>query len=154
VNTVEVEGLLIDEDTGEVLDWPEGVTGDRFEWIKSRMIEANAQKTRWDQLCGYYKQALGRMLDEMGVKKHEGVQWVAPQERPWIDPVKLGVWLSETEVPIPMRLAVYDRATKALDAGIVRDMLPDLDIIEYKASKPYIRFDTPQRAAPEIRRNG
>jgi hypothetical protein len=66
------------------------------------------------------------------------------------------VWLSETEVPIPLRLAVYDRATKALDAGIVREMLPDLDeaLIEYKAARPYLRYDTPQRAAPEIRRNG
>jgi hypothetical protein len=154
IETLEVDGLLIDAETGEVLEWPAGMTGDRFEWVKQRMIEAGAQMRRWEALGGFYKQALGRMLDQMGVKKHEGVQWVAPGPRKHLDPEKLARFMEDREIPFPVQVAAYRRIVRAVSADAFIEEFGSEEsiaaLIEEKPSKPYIRFDTPARAAPSI----
>lgn len=153
IETLEAEGLLIDADTGEIIEWPEGVTTDRFEWMKQKMIEAGAQMRRWEALGGFYKQALGRMLDQMGVKKHEGVQWVAPGPRRVLDPIKMADWMLSCEVPADIQLKVYRETVKAVDAAVVVDIFRDdslAALVEERPSKPYIRFDVQARSAPSI----
>lgn len=76
-----VDDLLIDEETGEVLEWPPGWSADRLAVLIENHEFADRQMKQWDKTKRAYKLALSRMLDELGVKSTSAdtgrATWVA-----------------------------------------------------------------------------
>ena len=64
---VKIGDIIIDEETGEILEMPEGI-GDPLEWLTHRTNEANAASNAWKGIAGMYKKAIGELLNKAGVK--------------------------------------------------------------------------------------
>lgn len=64
---IKIDDLVIDEETGEILETPEGI-GDPLEWLTHRANEANAASNAWKAASGMYKKAIGELLNQAGVK--------------------------------------------------------------------------------------
>lgn len=75
-DAIKVGDLIIDEETGEILQLPEGV-GDPFEWLTHKANEAAAAIKAWTAIGGMYKSALGELLTKAGVKSMR-TQYGAP----------------------------------------------------------------------------
>jgi hypothetical protein len=63
---IKVGDLVIDESTGEVLDWPAG-TGNRVEYLTKLCVEAQQAIKAWEAALNGYKHALGKLLDDEAV---------------------------------------------------------------------------------------
>ena len=66
-DAIKIGDLIIDEETGEILQLPEGV-GDPLEWMTHQANEARAAEKAWAAVGGMYKTALGDLLTKAGVK--------------------------------------------------------------------------------------
>jgi hypothetical protein len=64
---VKIGDLIIDEETGEILEMPEGA-GEPLEWLTHRANEARAASKAWEGIGGMYKKAIGQLLIKAGVK--------------------------------------------------------------------------------------
>ena len=73
---VKVGDLVIDEETGEILETPEGI-GDPLEWLTHKANEAQRAGKAWEAVFGMYKAALGVLLTKAGVKSIQ-TQYGAP----------------------------------------------------------------------------
>ena len=73
---VKVGDLVIDEETGEILETPEGI-GDPLEWLTHKTNEAIRAGKAWEGIAGMYKKALGELLNKAGVKSMK-TQYGAP----------------------------------------------------------------------------
>jgi hypothetical protein len=62
-NVERVGDLLIDEATGEILEWPADVAVDRWEWLGRQAAEARAQENAWKAAGGFYRRLLLGHLD-------------------------------------------------------------------------------------------
>jgi len=63
---VSIDGLIVDAGSGEVIEWPAGITGDKFEWLTFRATQHQANIDGHKQALGIINQALGRMLSQAG----------------------------------------------------------------------------------------
>ncbi len=64
---VKIGDLLIDLATGEVLEWPPGLRGDRIEYLIQQLVEAQRAVRLWQDAVNAYKVALGRCLTDAGL---------------------------------------------------------------------------------------
>ena len=158
VATVEVDGLIIDEETGEILERPEGWTQTQdFRNFAQRRDEAVRQRDRWDKLAGFYGERLGEMLTALGTKKHVeadmSVQWVERKPMRKIDPAALFDVLAGMEMPMDERVRFLRECVKVVDADKALALNEDAvwPLVEYVPVKPYIRQDIVAKPAPAIR---
>lgn len=68
VNAVRVEDLIIDEDTGQILEMPDGVTGDLVEFLTYREVELARGESAYKQARFLVKLALKRELEKLDLK--------------------------------------------------------------------------------------
>lgn len=65
-----LDGLVIDEDTGEILEWPDGfLGGDRVASLMGAYHDAKEQAERWEVTANLVKFALTRIAEETGARK-------------------------------------------------------------------------------------
>ena len=73
---IKIGDLIIDEQTGEILQLPEGI-GEPLEWLTHKANEAIRSGKAWEGIAGMYKKALGELLNQAGVKSMK-TQYGAP----------------------------------------------------------------------------
>jgi hypothetical protein len=74
--TVLVGETVLDEETGEILEWPAGVS-DRLEYLATQHRNAAEQEKGWGVQKGFWSRLLDRALSEAGTKKHAGATFIA-----------------------------------------------------------------------------
>ena len=159
---VRIGDLVVDGKTGEILEWPEGISQDRFDWITNQARQAEDNMKGWERALILYKLTLGQLLTESGKKSlptpYGTPRWgqrdntQAPVERvPEIaDKHELGTeallfiygCASRLSVPRLRELKrMYPKLAPAID-----------DLIEPGMSNPWVQIDKPRQVAPEIER--
>lgn len=135
---IRIDGLVIDPDTGEVVEWPDGWAGDRIEHLLAAYHEAALNLDGWQARIGQLKAALGRQLEDRDLRSLSTalgtVRWVAPV--PSLRP--LGVK--------ELREVVVERYGFEEGAALLADLVRE------QATRPYVRVDKPAAPAPAIER--
>ena len=67
-NAVKIDDLIIDEDTGEVLEMPKGVTGELVEFLTFREVELGRGESAYKQARFLVKLAIKRELEKLDLK--------------------------------------------------------------------------------------
>jgi len=156
---VKIGDLLIDEETGEVLEWPEGVSGDKFEWLTLRAKQAQANIDGWKAVEAHLRRALGHMLgDQRSIKTAYGTpRWASRVDR-IAKPERVPKVVQEFELSREGELAIWMTA-KELDPKRI-DVLPE-ELVPAEAKRllvedvprgPWVQIDPPRAAPPEIER--
>jgi len=114
---VKIGDIIIDEETGEILQLPEGI-GDPLEWLTHKANEANAASKAWKGIAGKYCNALGGLLTKAGVKSMR-TQYGTPGHRTRVDrrgrPERLPQAVERYELSPSQQFAILGCAS-ALDA--------------------------------------
>lgn len=66
------EDLIADEDTGEVLQWPEGIGPDRMEYLMAQHREAAVQESLWEMRKSTLSRVMEAQLGELGARNYTG----------------------------------------------------------------------------------
>lgn len=157
-----VGDFLVDDDTGSILEWPMDWGPDRVDRLISEARYAAEQAARWNQVAGMYRKALGRMIDEAGVKSlasDSGVaRGVAGRRSARIAAIEQAVKRenltdAEAEALILASVATLkvDALLKAIDEHVAdegRRKRLRVDLIEQ--GEGYVRVEGARRAAPAI----
>ena len=64
-------GMVVDDATGEILEWPDGIT-DKLEYLAMQHRAAAEQEKGWEFQKGFWSRLLDRALAEVGTKKYAG----------------------------------------------------------------------------------
>ena len=159
---VKVGDALVDEETGEVLEWPEGISSDRFEWLTLQAIRAQQNIAGWEQNLGILKRALGWMLskaDQRAIKTQYGTpRWASRVDRE-ARPERVPQVLEAFEIPRETEMLIWMCAQK-LDPKKLTELeangvLPEgvaRALIEDKPRGPWIQIDSPREQPPVIER--
>lgn len=67
IAALKIGDLLIDEETGEVLEWPAGSGADRLAYLTRQCVEAQRAVKAWETALNAYRAAIGRLLDDAGI---------------------------------------------------------------------------------------
>lgn len=147
--------IIIDEETGEILQMPEGI-GDPLEWFTHLANEANAASNAWKATAGMYRQAIGRLLDQAGVKSMK-TQYGTPGWRGRLNrkgrPERLPEVTEQYELSRDQQNAILGCAS-ALDAKLL-DALEGVpqeaksDLIEVSESS-WVQITPPRPAPPDV----
>lgn len=158
---VKVGDLLIDESTGEVLEWGD-VSGDRFEWLTLQAIRAQRSIDGWEQALGIIKRALGWMLsqaDQRSIRTPYGTpRWASRVDRV-AAPERVPKVIEAFELPREVEMLIWMTA-KSLDPKKLTELeangiLPEgiaKALIEDKPRGPWLQIDAPREQPPEIER--
>lgn len=157
-NVVSLDGLLLNDVTGEITAMPDGA-GDRMEYLALKKLQAKRNIEGWQQAIALYDQAVDRLLTQAGVKSvktpYGTLSW-QQQTRESASAERLRQFISQMEPPLADELTLWRTLAKTLDAKSVRlsALLKDDEkelLIERKDTKAYIRLDPPRTAAPDIK---
>lgn len=152
----EIEGLVVDIETGEIVNFPAGVGANEVAYLAGRRDAAMRQREKWDKLVGFYGELLGGYIDRTPEKKiKEGdyaVQWVEPKDREVIPTDMLVVWMDTQELPLPVKYNALAATVKTVDVPKLRELFKDdiAGIIERRPTKRYIKQDIIHKAAPSF----
>lgn len=155
---VTIDGMTIDTESGEILEMPEGFSGDKLGWLCVRARQCREQETTWKQAAGYYKQGIGALLNQAGQKsiatEFGRASWRGRQNRTG-DPSKIDQVAREFELDADQMTAIYATATKLdpkeldlLKAGVVPPEAIDALITE--SPSEWVQVDAPRLDAPNI----
>jgi cobalamin biosynthesis Mg chelatase CobN len=67
---VKVDDLAIDEQTGEILEYPDGWTGDLIDYLAQREEYASQQSKEWKRSQDMLRFAIGKMLRERDIEAY------------------------------------------------------------------------------------
>lgn len=160
-HAVKVGDLLVDEESGEVLEWGD-VSGDKFEWLTLQAKRAQANIDGWEQALGILKRALGRMLteaDQRSIKTPYGTpRWASRVDRvatPERVPLVVERYELGREIEALIWMCAKSLDPKKLDelaslGGVQGEAIRAL--IEDKPRGPWLQIDSPREQPPEIER--
>jgi hypothetical protein len=157
METANVDGLLVDLETGEILEFPEGITGDKFEWAKHKLLQAQEQEKVWKARVQIFKSSLGKMLIDMGVKKHEGVQWVTGATVPKVKSDSFVDFIEQMEVPDSLKVTYYRDCSSTYNAKKVMEFFggapgdDGYNLIHWDQRAGYVRYDPPAHMAEPVK---
>lgn len=161
ITAQKIGDLVIDEETGEVLEWPEGVSGDKISALILRAVQARRNREGWEQAEALYKRAIGDQLSRAGVKAAKTqwgtASWRAPQPSPVGRADRLEAIAELHELTGTDLLLIYSCGTH-IDGKrllLLAEKVPSLakaitEMIEWRETKVHVRIDPPREAAPEI----
>lgn len=153
--------LLVDEETGEILEWPADAGADRLEYLGRQRAEARRQESAWRQLGGFHGRLLLALLEAEQLDAYNGAsvrilrqpgrdnRYGDPAKIPqaWrrfeLTPVQLdAIWRCATRLD---RQALLEQETAGeLPAGLTEFLTAG------QIGAPYVRVDTARRSAPRI----
>jgi hypothetical protein len=158
---VKIGDLLVDEESGEVLEWG-AVSGDKFEWLTLQAVRAQQNIKGWEQTEGIIKRALGWMLtkaDQRSIKTPYGTpRWASRLDRV-ASPERVPLVVEQLELGREIEGLLWMTA-KALDPKKITELeengvLPEgtaRALIEDKPRGPWVQIDSPREQPPEIER--
>lgn len=127
VSAIRIDDLLIDEATGEVLEWPAGMRGERVEYLTRRCVEAQAAMKAWEVAYNAYLAALGKMLTDAGVRSIK-TAWGTPSLRSRTDrrgrPERVPKVAARYELS-PQQVQAIWMCASALDAKQIQALADD-----------------------------
>jgi hypothetical protein len=159
-NAVKVGDLLVNEESGEILEWPAGWTGDKFEHLTLQAVKAQQNIAGWEQSLGIIKRALGWMLsqaDQRSIRTPYGTprfasrvdRVAAPERVPQVvEQMELGreiealIWMTAKALD-PKKLTELEQ-NGVLPEGVARALIED------KPRGPWLQIDPPKEQPPEI----
>ena len=158
---VKIGDLLVDEESGEILEWGD-VSGDKFEHLTLQAIKAQANIAGWEQSLGILKRALGWMLsqaDQRSIRTPYGTpRWASRIDRVAM-PERVPLVVRDYELPREIEGLIWMTA-RALDPKKLTELeaigtLPEgicKALIEDKPRGPWVQIDAPREQPPEIQR--
>ena len=148
-----IDGAVIDIETGEII---EGVSGDQFEWLVLRDLQAKRNIEGWGQARATLKKAMTRLLNQAGqrsIATAYGVPIIMdPPPTETVDLAKLAEALDEIEMTPAAQASFYRQAAQAVRPEAVRAFLPETvcdRVISAKPRESYVQVNPP-RAAPPV----
>ncbi len=156
--------LIIDEDTGEVIEWPEGIADvpERLAFLTQRMIECTRQEKLWKSYKGMLGSVAGALLAKQGIERYGSEYgYVSFRSRTTETAYaeQLEDWAARHEIAGNVLVGLAAVSAKSLDpsrlrdsgtaAGIDADAIEEL--IETKTST-WVEAREGRRAAPEKER--
>lgn len=160
--TVLEGGMVVDEATGEILEWPEGVT-DKLEYLAMQHRAAAEQEKGWEVQKGFWARLLDRALAEVGTKKYAGatvsVTAVAGSTTRKAPATAVASAAAAELITADEASSLLLRAAKDLDIGEVDAWIGEQDearrkplrlaLIQLSARNGYVTTRATLKAAPE-----
>lgn len=158
-----VGDLLIDDETGEILEWPAGVEPEgRLEWLQAQHKNAVEEEGRWKETKQSYSRALDAQLTRLGARQYvgdahkswavaEGVTRDAPAER--LRELLALEAVKPSEARELMWLLASDLDVKRIEQSVRNGKVerPIADFLIVKGTRAgYVRTDKVAKAAPTI----
>ena len=116
--------LVVDDETGEILEWPDlRATGlDRLEWLGRQRADARQEENAWKSVGGFYGKLIGQLMEADELVRYNGdtisITSSGTGDRRYGDPALLRA----LEVgPRRETRAILFAATR-LDLAILRDL--------------------------------
>ena len=63
-----IDGLIIDEETGEILDLPDGA-GEPIAYLTARALAAKSASDEWERVYNIMRHSLGKLLKDAGLER-------------------------------------------------------------------------------------
>jgi len=115
---IRVGEFVVDEETGELLDWPDGIGPDRIDALQSAHLLAREQEAQWKLAKQAMGRAVGAALGRLGLRRFDGDRY-----RSWV--------VADSEVA----QVTERRVMEALDAEILS--LDELERLRSMAVREY-----------------
>jgi hypothetical protein len=160
-NIVYIDYVAIDEDTGEVLDAPDGAVANLTAFLTGRIVTASAAIKSWEDAKRGLSFALMRRLTDAGVNKiqtEQGTAQIVNTTREKGIPERAETAAAMFELS-PRQLDAIMECASALDPKKLRALadagaLPKeaVDYLIERSESSYLRISAPRPAPPQIRR--
>lgn len=155
METVVIDGVAIDSETGEILEWPEGL-GDQMEYLAMRIAMSTLAIKGHEEAIAHWKRAAGRLLAQQGARSVATdwgtLSWRGRVDRK-VDPAAFANWAHEAEMPASDIIRVLVEAAGSLNADVVEKAGAG-EIVERIERGPWVQMDKPRTPAPAIQVRG
>jgi len=154
LSAVKVGDLVIDEETGEILELPAGV-GEPIAWLTHRANEAKAAKEAWAALEGMFKAGLGRKLIESDLKKmatEYGTPGWRSRKTLKVDMDRLDAVIQEFDLGISAITAIRG-CVKAYDAKAIMELEIPLGArmaLTHQEEAEWVQIQPPAPQPPDV----
>lgn len=154
---IKIDDVVIDSETGEILEMPPGFSGDQLEWFVVRARQAREQEQTWKAAGGYFRKVIGGLLTQAGEKtirtQHGIASWRGRQNRK-ADPARLEGVAAEYELDADAVTSILSTA-KTLDVKRLDELKaiidPEaIDALITEDPTEWVQVDAPRLAAPKI----
>lgn len=115
------EDFIADEETGEVLQWPEGIGPDRMEYLMAQHRESAVQESLWATRKSTMSRVMEAQLGELGARNYTGNDYKAVHYAGGTDRRARAMRLREALQWGIVNLETYD----AILGRCARDLDPD-----------------------------
>lgn len=154
-----VGDLIIDQDSGEILEWPVDLKVDRWEWLARQAAETTAQEKAWKAAGGFFRRLLLGYLEAEQLDRYTGadVKFARRngQDRRWADPAKLDEVKERYELTRSQLIAIRSTANrynkKNLQALEERGKIPKGTteaLLSGTIGDPFVVVDRVKKQAP------
>lgn len=151
--------LIVNEDTGEVIEWPAHLTtaAAKAEYVASQMAEATRQRSLWDAHNGRMKGVAAGLMREMGLEslrtEHGLIKGVGTET---VDLDKLPEVQRQFEIPQVMVNALVLGAASTLSPKRTREVAEEIGFPSEALGRlmrvtSSLRLYPSKKAAPEVR---
>jgi len=157
-----VGDLVIDPDTGEIIEFPENLAGaaERMAWLALQWEEANGQAKEWEATKARYTAAMDRLLTEMDVPgfktERHSIRRQAGYAKAHIEKLpeaRITYELSDADTDLIILSGASALNAKRLEQLIAsRPDLKDALLSLIDQTKGFLRVERLRRQAPEIQR--
>ena len=148
---IDIDGVLVDADTGEVLDLPTGT--DIMAWRAARLMDAIEQQRAWERAVGALKAGFVRDQADRKAQYGDVVVSVRQNMRREFAPEAFRAWLEDAQLDggALLQLAL---AARAFDVATIEDRLVRDAVARHvveKPTRPFAVAERVRRAAPRVR---
>lgn len=148
---IEIDGVLVDADTGECMDLPTGT--DIMAWRAARLMDAMEQTRAWERAVGALKAGFVREQQDRRCQYGDVVVSVRQNVRREFAPEAFRAWLEDAHLDggALLQLALAARAFDA--AGIEDEQVREAvarHVVE-RPTRPFAVAERVRKAAPRVR---
>lgn len=164
-----IDGVIIDELTGEVLEYPDGWQGDLIDHLIRAGVDAKYQARDWDRAHDMYRFALGKMLNLRGIERYAsnraGQVVLRHQTRRSATLATLDRLIASRKIRKLTGAAIIARCLESFNVEQLEALASSIEasspkearaireeLIETKITR-FIQLDAPKRTAPRIYRS-
>lgn len=162
---IRVDDILVDEETGEVLEWPNGIgPDDQLEWLQAQHRAALDEETAWRQAKGAYARAIGRKLRDMGLSRYSSDEyrsrWNSGRQTRRCTDERAREALEERVITQEQLDALREHAVKEYDLEKLEELVRGGVLNEFQAAyltvisyaNGYVVTERVKKRAPEVAR--
>lgn len=151
MSLIEIDGAVIDDETGEVMDLPAG--SDRMGWLAARLIDAIEQERAWTRAVAALKTVFVKDQEERKAQYGDVVVSIRQSTRREFATEPFREWLADAQLDggALLQLAL---AARAFDIGSIADNGLVAAVERYvvaKPTRPFAMAERVRKAGPRVR---